>query len=198
MREQIFCRGGSGDDQLLGQDGNDRLNAGDGNDELWGDNGSDILEGGNGNDGLFGGAGNDRLFGQSGIDELFGEAGLDGLFGGIGGGDSLNGGGQADRFLIWAGDNVLDFASASEGIVQFVNNSSTWNETEIRIIDDALKLLHENNGHARLLRDSLDNDPVKYVKYASLNGAPSANYLSWKRSDRKYGLRSRDSGRRLG
>ncbi len=170
-------RGGFGNDRLLGQDGDDNLFGGDGDDGLWGEEGSDNLEGGNGNDVLFGGVGNDQLFGQSGFDELFGEAGLDGLFGGIGGGDFLTGGGSADRFLVWDGDNLLDYSSSTEGIVQFVNNTAMWNEAEIRVIDGAFRLLHENLGHARLMQDSLDNDAVKYVKYASLNGAPSANYI---------------------
>jgi Ca2+-binding RTX toxin-like protein len=60
--------GGSGDDQIVGNDivnvlsggnGNDTLNGGAGNDTLIGGAGNDVLDGGTGFDGMTGGAGND-------------------------------------------------------------------------------------------------------------------------------------------
>jgi Ca2+-binding RTX toxin-like protein len=101
--------GGSGDDDLRGEDGNDRLygmagwdhlRGGDGNDALYGLAGDDILEGGDGRDSLEGGDGNDRLSGNDGVDALWGVAGNDRLDGGYDNDrDFLHGGAGFDVFV---------------------------------------------------------------------------------------------------
>lgn len=170
--------GDDGDDRLYGGVNDDTLSGGSGNDSMFGEAGADVLTGGLGNDTLSGGDGNDALYGTEGTDQLNGDAGNDGLFGGIGGNDGLRGGTGFDRFLFWAGDSVLDL-TAGEARVEFANASGAWSEAEIRVVDSAFRLLHDQVGHARLLVDSLDNDPVRYVKYSSLpGGAPAANTIS--------------------
>jgi Ca2+-binding RTX toxin-like protein len=78
--------GGSGHDEIVGNDaankllgnaGNDTLRGGLGNDTLDGGDGNDVLDGGSGADSLTGGAGNDTLDGGSGADTLSGGAGND-------------------------------------------------------------------------------------------------------------------------
>ncbi len=78
--------GGSGDDQLSGNDanntlvgngGNDNLYGLDGNDALYGSAGNDFMKGGGGDDYLSGGDDNDTLKGGAGADTLIGGAGID-------------------------------------------------------------------------------------------------------------------------
>lgn len=69
--------GGSGHDEIEGEDGNDILAGGKGNDRLEGDSGDDDLDGQDGTDILEGGAGNDILRAGIGHDELTGGTGND-------------------------------------------------------------------------------------------------------------------------
>lgn len=85
------ANGGSGNDQLIGNDANNTLLGNNGNDNLIGGGGNDILRGGYGNDNMSGGAGNDTIYytngdtfwdggtpkdvGGSGIDTLVMESG---------------------------------------------------------------------------------------------------------------------------
>jgi hypothetical protein len=162
---------------LYGGNGNDSLYGDAGSDNLYGQNGNDFLAGGSENDLLDGGADNDRLFGQSGADSLLGGSGDDGLFGGIGGGDQISGNDGSDRFMIWAGDVMLD-RQVTEAQIEFRNETSNWNETEIEIIDRGLQWLQDQAQTALVIRDSLDTDPVIYSKWADLGGAVGINYLT--------------------
>ena len=195
--------GGLGNDQLQGESGNDALEGNDGNDTvegglgldtLWGGNGidwllggddndtlyggeqDDVLEGGNGDDKLYGENGNDRLYGQAGVDQLYGGAGLDGLFGGISTGDRLQGDAGADRFLFWTGAILADFL-AEDGQLKLVNVTSNWTEKEVFVVDSGWQDLQVRVGTARIVRDSLDNDPVVMSKHSSLNGSLARNQL---------------------
>jgi RTX calcium-binding nonapeptide repeat (4 copies) len=171
--------GGDAGDLLTGGDGNDQLHGGNGNDGLYGDAGNDTLLGGAGEDWLYGGDGKDQLYGEADADRLDGGHGNDGLFGGTSAGDILTGGGDYDRFLTWYGDGALTDYGSNEAILNFRNETAFWTEAEIQVVDAAFRLLHDTNGSGRILRDSLDNDPVTYLKYASLpNSAPAANSLS--------------------
>lgn len=171
-----FLDAGTGMDQVWGGPGNDSLFGGNEADSLWGGDGDDLLEGGLANDQLRGENGNDRLYGQAGNDSLFGGNGIDGLFGGIGGLDRLQGDAGADRFLSWGQPVLLDFSS-SDGQLKFVNRTGSWSEIEIKVLDEGLHSLHVRVGTARILRDSLDTDPVIYSKWNSLGGALSSNSL---------------------
>jgi Ca2+-binding RTX toxin-like protein len=73
--ENVF--GGSGNDELKGDDDRNWLNGGPGNDRLVGNGENDTLEGAEGNDTLLGGAGNDSLDGNQGADDMSGGAGMD-------------------------------------------------------------------------------------------------------------------------
>ncbi len=195
--------GGSGNDELLGEAGNDQIEGNDGNDTadggtgldiIWGGNGNDwllggndadslyggehddLLEGGPGEDKLYGENGNDRLYGQANIDQLFGGGGIDGLFGGVGGGDRLQGDAGADRFLVWSGDVLADFKT-EDGQLKLVNATGSWTDKEVYILDAGWHELHVRVGTARIVRDSLDNDPVVMSKHSSLNGSLARNQL---------------------
>jgi Ca2+-binding RTX toxin-like protein len=76
--------GGPGNDHLFGKGGEDDLYGGDGEDFLYGDDDDDNLHGGDDNDVLHGGDGTDVLIGDDGDDTLDGGADGDSLFGGEG------------------------------------------------------------------------------------------------------------------
>jgi Ca2+-binding RTX toxin-like protein len=80
-------RGGSGNDQIVGNNGMNRLKGGPGNDLLVGSGGSDFLLGEGGNDTLIGGTGADSMWGGIGSDTLFA---ADGERDWAIGGDSMN------------------------------------------------------------------------------------------------------------
>jgi Ca2+-binding RTX toxin-like protein len=104
--------GGTGDDDLRGEDGNDSLDGGVGDDRLEGGDGSDSLMGNVGDDNLKGGRDDDSLHGGQGRDELSGGDGDDDLHGGSAA-DELHGGRGADTFFIASpaegGDTIFDF-----------------------------------------------------------------------------------------
>ncbi|MEC7259308.1 MAG: M10 family metallopeptidase C-terminal domain-containing protein [Pseudomonadota bacterium] len=76
--------GKAGGDLLRGQSGDDRMFGNAGQDHLMGGGQHDVLRGGRGNDLLEGGNGADALFGGGGDDLLIGGRGFDSLTGGIG------------------------------------------------------------------------------------------------------------------
>jgi len=192
--ENDQLQGEAGNDQIEGNDGNDSADGGAGLDTIWGGNGidtllggadadtlyggeqDDLIEGGLGDDKLYGDNGNDRLYGQEGIDQLFGGAGIDGLFGGITSGDRLQGDAGADRFLVWTGDILADLA-ADDGQLKLLNVTSNWTEKEVAVLDAGWHDLHVRVGTARIVRDSLDNDPVVMSKHSSLSGSLARNQL---------------------
>jgi serralysin len=71
------ARGGSGNDQIIGNQAANSLVGNSGNDTLGGEGGNDALTGGSGADTLYGGASADRLYGGAGADDLFGGSGVD-------------------------------------------------------------------------------------------------------------------------
>ncbi|MEH2461855.1 DUF4214 domain-containing protein [Nostoc sp.] len=102
-------RGGGNDDKLWGGGNDDKLWGEDGNDELRGDDGNDELNGGNNDDKIWGGGNDDKLWGEQGNDQLNGDDGND-ILNGYGFSDyeqdTLNGGGNADRFILGDANNV--------------------------------------------------------------------------------------------
>ncbi|WP_349434112.1 M10 family metallopeptidase [Pararhizobium sp. A13] len=71
------AKGGSGGDQITGNQVANSLQGNGGNDTLNGEAGNDVLIGASGADRLDGGAGADRLFGGAGADDLIGRADAD-------------------------------------------------------------------------------------------------------------------------
>lgn len=100
-------------DVLWGGDGDDYLIGSAGNDTLRGEAGNDTLDGGASWDNLFGGPGNDTLSAGNGNDRLFGDAGDDALDGGNGA-DLLRGGGGADTLSGGDGDDIIKGEWASD------------------------------------------------------------------------------------
>ncbi|MGW6489209.1 calcium-binding protein [Streptomyces sp. NPDC055056] len=90
------CRGGSGDDLLIGgvSESNDEYT--DYGNALYGDDGDDIVYGNEGDDTIEGGRGDDRLFGGPGADTIHGNTGNDLLHGGPAK-DKLSGGAGVNR-----------------------------------------------------------------------------------------------------
>ena len=100
------AKGGSGDDEILGNTANNVLSGGSGNDTLTGFQGLDTLQGGDGDDLLNGGASNDRLLGGDGNDILIGGGGIDILYGGADN-DSVDGGAGNDYMHGLDGNDTL-------------------------------------------------------------------------------------------
>ena len=121
--------GANGDDQLNGEDGADSLDGGKGADNLFGGLDDDVLLGGAHNDYLGGDAGADRLEGGAGLDYLWGGDGADTVTGGFGGGDTLTGGLDGDRFLFlhadiavgWIANQIYDFFAAEGDVIDLSN-----------------------------------------------------------------------------
>jgi Ca2+-binding RTX toxin-like protein len=104
--------GGSGDDDITGNDlanlleggdGDDTIDGEGGNDTIYGDAGEDWLYGDLGNDTVNGGANSDNVYGNEGNDVLSGGQGVDWLFGGEGT-DNISGDDDGD--YIWGDDQV--------------------------------------------------------------------------------------------
>ena len=165
--------GEAGDDILYGSEGVDRLFGGSDNDEIYGGEDDDFLFGGNGDDTLVGDTGDDLIYGEAGRDTLKGSDGNDGLYGGLGGLDRLEGGRGADRLLSLVDSNnrleelVLGF-STEDAIIRFEGTSfqtvdingignvtftsKAWTDAEIRIVDQALSVLHSQVDSTALLK----------------------------------------------
>jgi Ca2+-binding RTX toxin-like protein len=107
--------GGSGNDQLSGDEGDDWLYGGTGNDQLGGVWDNDVLYGEEGNDWLIGDLGDDQLFGGPGQDTLVGDWEYNGpaayvIYNGqvyTYGPDSLDGGADNDSLFGVYGDDTL-------------------------------------------------------------------------------------------
>ncbi|MCB1490236.1 MAG: M10 family metallopeptidase C-terminal domain-containing protein [Rhodobiaceae bacterium] len=97
--------GGSGDDEITGNDLANELEGGDGDDTIGGGDGDDIIHGNDGEDWLHGGDGEDQLYGDNNGDNVFGDDDDDTLYGG-GGVDFLYGGDGADWI---SGDDDGDY-----------------------------------------------------------------------------------------
>ncbi|MCP5091747.1 MAG: matrixin [Gammaproteobacteria bacterium] len=118
--------GGTGADEILGNEAANSLSGLGGSDTLYGGSGKDSLYGDIGVDSLYGGDDKDKLFGGDGNDILFGDGADDRLFGGDSN-DSLAGGDGADKLVGGLGDDMLD---GGTGIDVFVYNASIYQGTD--------------------------------------------------------------------
>lgn len=121
----VVAWGGTGNDDLHGEDGTDFLFGEQGNDVLSGGDRDDQLFGGGGADRLWGGKGNDKLYGgdgpisngptgPDGLDILYGEDGNDFLSGGDDGkADMLVGGRGRDTFVAETGFHLRNVKGVS-------------------------------------------------------------------------------------
>ena len=176
--------GGLGNDRVNGDRGNDTLSGSEGIDRIFGGVGDDDLYGGDDNDFLFGGSGADLLVGDDGDDTLYGEGGRDillgrdgqdALYGGLGETDQVEGGRGADRILSLVDQNdrleeLILGLSNEDAIVRFENlsnhtvditgignvtfTSQAWTDAEVRLIDQALNVLHKHVDGTALLKTS--------------------------------------------
>lgn len=110
--------GGSGNDELIGNEVSNVLTGNGGDDTLFGAGAGDDLRGGNGTDVLNGNAGNDTMDGGDGLDSVIGGLGDDWIAGGTGA-DFLDGSpGDSDTLdyrLATAGVNVNLWSNAVSG-----------------------------------------------------------------------------------
>lgn len=126
--------GGSGNDQITGNDATNTLEGGGGNDRLYGLDADDTLKGGDRNDTAFGGRDNDLLQGQRGRDNLYGD----------GGDDTLEGNNGADKLTGGSGDDVLQ---GGKGGDQFIFKGSGRNGTDtILDFDDGVDVIRIYGG----------------------------------------------------
>src|SRR5262245_65817 len=117
--------GGSGSNEMRGNDGRDEPRGAEGDEIIIGGRGADDLYGNGDNDYLYGGSGMDELYGGDGNDELWGGTWSDYLFGGAGkdkllGGDDLNeiDGGDGDD-IIWnsRGYDTIDGGDGDDTVI---------------------------------------------------------------------------------
>ena len=105
-----------------------------GADEINGLDGNDVINAGAGDDTVEGGEGNDRLIGGLGIDTLSGGNGADNLDGGDGN-DTLTGGGDADHFVLSAGnsgnDTITDWVDATDYINIYGGSATLFSDLVI-------------------------------------------------------------------
>ena len=163
--DQIW--GGDHDDFLVGGDGDDLANGQGGSDLVYGNTGDDDLYGGNDNDRILGNDGNDRLFGEQGTDVLFGQAGSDALVGGVDAADTMIGGDGKDRYLFVGADVIRDLES-QDARLEFRNGSANWSNAELKVIDDGLDLMQARTNNTRLLKGTLTQLPVVFIKEFAL------------------------------
>lgn len=157
--------GGPGDDRIDGEAGHDRLAGGTGHDTIFGGAGDDLLLGGEGDDFLDGGVGDDRLVAGNGIDILAGGEGRDGLISGMGT-RQLNGGPGADRFLRLPGIRITD-ARPEDAVVNFRNESSSWTQDELQVVDEAFAELQSVTGSTKLLKEPRGGGELMFCKVAT-------------------------------
>ena len=172
--------GSDGNDMLYGGVGQDRLVGNAGNDQMWGGPGADVLLGATGNDHLHGESGPDVLRGQSGDDSLYGGDhrdrlyggnGLDGLFGGIDTKrDLIFGNLGEDRYLYRENDYLGDRFENNEPIVKFEDTNDSWTDREVEVVDEAFRMFHFRLQNTDLLKDTISDEPIVFVKTKSLSG----------------------------
>lgn len=179
--------GGSGDDDITGNDANNKLEGKDGadtllgglgEDDLRGGKGKDHMEGGSGNDELRGGKGKDRLEGGENADYISGGNGKDNLLGGKGddtleggsGNDNKTGGKGSDTFIFVDGfgaDKIKDFDATDDnekidlsGVTAIVSFNDLSNNHMIQVGSDVV--IDAGGG---------DTITLEGVSLADLNGA---------------------------
>jgi len=133
--------GGTGDDDLQGNDSGEFLAGNYGYDEVDGAGGNDILHGDTSgltsgqNDTVSGGAGNDFVYGEFGVDTLTGGPGDDVLDGGLSN-DSLDGGTGDDVMKGGAATDTVFYSSRTSPVVVTVGAGANDGEVALDEADD--------------------------------------------------------------
>ncbi len=165
-----LIRGGEGEDELFGQFGNDIIYGLNANDLILGGEGDDTLFGGFGDDLIFGSDGNDDLYGQVGIDVLLGQAGNDGSFGGVTGGDTIIDRLGNNRFVDFGNDVIAEVTNADTRL-DFRHGNSFWTNREVEGVDRGLQLLHDRTQSTRVLKGTITDEPLVFVKNSTLSNS---------------------------
>lgn len=208
--------GDHGNDKIVGFDGNDMIYGGAGNDllignagsdKIWGGIGADILKGTTGNDELHGDEGpdilrgddgDDSLYGGHGLDRLWGGSGLDGLFGGIDNvRDRIFGQNGEDRFLYRENDYIGDRFANNEALVKFVDTNDSWTDREVEIVDETLRMFHFRLQNTDLLKDTISDQPVVFVKTKNISGGDDGHNQLTRRKERFYNEETRRTEERV-
>ena len=79
------------------------------------------------------------------------------------GSDVLFGGNGSDRFLDLSGDDRRDFAS-NDALLEFRSGNASWTQREIEVIDEGFRKLHFRTGSTRVLKGTLDDSPLTFIK----------------------------------
>lgn len=172
-----FLDGGDGDDEVIGEQGTNTLMGGDGQDLIIGGTGVDYIFGEAGDDLIYGREGNDELDGGTGADRLLGGDGDDALYGSeLSSADELVGGAGNDWHIRQANDVVEDY-EAGDAVLDFIDGSSNWTDAELVVLKDSFRQLYSATGNTFLLRETLNDDPLKFIKYDDLGGSAGINFL---------------------
>jgi serralysin len=150
--------GGSGNDQIYGNQIKNNLSGGDGLDVIEGFNGADRIKGGAQADDLNGGNGNDIIWGGDGADYIRGGSGTDNLRGNNGN-DEIRGGDGNDRLYGHGGNDVLSGMNGHDKLYGGTNddtlNGGNGNDTFIFNGDTGNDVIEDfGNGADRLLFDT--------------------------------------------
>lgn len=180
--------GGSGGDEIFGNELDNSLSGNGGDDELSGGAGSDELSGSDGRDDLSGAGGSDTLSGGNDRDTLNGGGGADTLYG-HGDKDTMTGGGGADTFVFDTvigtsnPDVVKDFVSGSDRLnlssVIFTEldtgplEASEFRANKNGVAKDADDHIVYNKTTGALYYDPDGNGEEEAIKFATLTGAPA-------------------------
>ncbi|MEC9094551.1 MAG: hypothetical protein VX438_17715, partial [Planctomycetota bacterium] len=129
---------------------------------LYGDAGPDVIRGESGNDSMYGG---------SGLDKIWGGSGLDGMFGGIDNvRDRIYGQTDEDRYLFRENDFLGDRYPNNEAIVHFEDKDDQWTDIEVEAVDQTLRMFHFRLQNTDLIRDTISDEPIVFVKAKYLSG----------------------------
>lgn len=185
------AQGGTGNDEITGNEADNELSGLGGNDTIHGEGGTDHIYGGDGNDYILGGEGpgflyggrnDDSIHGGSLRDEIYGEEGDDSLYG-YGGNDDLWGGEGADEYFGGDGNDYIriDAMDTSQGATWLWLNGGEGYDRVITDPDSGAISLRLADTLVEYVRGSGFGDVIdgSNVNYAlTLNGDGGADTIT--------------------
>jgi len=166
--------GGSGDDDIAGNQARNYLHGNGGNDRIWGFNSNDTLLGASGRDSLIGNAGWDRLDGASDADTLKGGSGN----------DTLAGGSHNDRLLGEAGNDLIYGGYGNDDLYGGNGNDKLYG-------NDGNDDLYGGNGHDTIQGANGNDRVIGGAGNDAMNGGAGADdFIIWPSvdNDKIYGF----------